>query len=119
MWRVSVGANYRVNDRWMVRGGLAFDQSPVNDVDRTPRLPDSDRTWLSIGAQYKHSKDLIVDAGFTYIIVEDSTINTNAGQHGAVRSAARELRLERRDLLDPGGVALLGGIRQKGWKQRR
>lgn len=79
VWRVSVGANYRVNDRWMLRGGLAFDQSPVNDVDRTPRLPDEDRTWLSFGAQYKYSPNLILDAGFTYIIVEDATVNTDAG----------------------------------------
>lgn len=79
VWRVSVGANYRVNDRWMLRGGLAFDQSPVNDIDRTPRLPDADRTWLSFGAQYKFSPNLTVDAGFTYIIVEDATINTDAG----------------------------------------
>lgn len=88
VWRVSVGANYRVNDRWMMRGGVAFDQSPVNDVDRTPRLPDSDRVWLAVGAQYKHSANLVVDAGFTYIIVDDSTINTNAGstaQYGLLR----------------------------------
>ena len=88
VWRVSVGANYRVDDRWMLRGGLACDQSPVNDVDRTPRLPDSDRTWLSFGAQYKYSQNLIIDGGFTYIFVDDSTINTNAGstaQYGLLR----------------------------------
>ena len=88
VWRVAFGANYRMNDRWMLRGGLAFDQSPVNDVDRTPRLPDSDRTWLSFGAQYKHSPALTVDAGFTYIFVKDSTIDTNAGstaQNGLLR----------------------------------
>jgi len=88
VWRFSVGANYRVNDRWMLRGGLAFDESPVNDTDRTPRLPDSDRTWLSFGAQYKHSQNLIIDGGFTYIWVDDSTVNTNAGstaQYGLLR----------------------------------
>ena len=87
-WRVSVGANYRVNDKWMVRGGVAYDESPVNDIDRTPRLPDSDRVWLSIGAQYKHSNHLIFDAGYTYIFVDDSTIDTNAGstaQYGLLR----------------------------------
>ena len=88
VWRFSVGANYRVNDRWMLRGGLAFDESPVNDTDRTPRLPDSDRTWISFGAQYKHSQNLTIDGGFTYIFIDDSTINTNAGstaQYGLLR----------------------------------
>jgi long-chain fatty acid transport protein len=88
VWRFSVGANYRVNDRWMLRGGLAYDESPVNDVDRTPRLPDSDRVWAAFGAQYKHSQNLIIDGGFTYIWVDDSTIDTNAGstaQYGLLR----------------------------------
>ena len=33
-WRVSVGANYRYDDKWTFRGGLAYDQSPVNNTDR-------------------------------------------------------------------------------------
>ena len=33
-WRVSAGANYRYSDNWTLRGGVAFDQSPVNDTDR-------------------------------------------------------------------------------------
>jgi long-chain fatty acid transport protein len=88
VWRVSVGANYRVNERLMLRGGIAFDPSPVNDTDRTPRLPDSDRTWLSFGGQYKFSPNLIVDAGFTYIFLKDASINTNNGstaQYGLLR----------------------------------
>jgi long-chain fatty acid transport protein len=88
VWRLSVGANYRVSDRWMLRGGLAWDESPVNDEDRTPRLPDSDRTWLSFGAQYKYSPNLTIDGGVTYIFVKDASINTNAGstaQNGLLR----------------------------------
>lgn len=79
VWRVSAGANYRVNDRWMLRGGLAYDQSAANDHDRSPRLPDTDRTWFAFGAQYKHAPNLVVDAGFTYIVVDDATLNTNRG----------------------------------------
>jgi len=78
-WRLSVGANYRHTDRWMFRGGIAWDQSPVNSTDRTPRLPDDDRWWFSAGAQYKYSNNLKFDAGFTYIFVDDAPINQNAG----------------------------------------
>jgi long-chain fatty acid transport protein len=78
-WRASVGANYHYNDQWMFRGGLAFDQSPVRDAQRTPRLPDNDRTWISFGAQYKFSPQLLLDAGYTYIFVKDPGINQNAG----------------------------------------
>jgi long-chain fatty acid transport protein len=78
-WRVSVGANYRYSDRWTYRGRIAWDQSPVNDTDRTPRLPDADRWWYSIGAQYKHSPNLKFDGGFTYIQSKDASINQGAG----------------------------------------
>jgi long-chain fatty acid transport protein len=78
-WRASIGANYHYNDQWMFRGGLAFDQSPVRDAQRTPRLPDNDRTWISFGAQYKFSPQLLLDAGYTYIFVKDPSINQNAG----------------------------------------
>jgi len=78
-WRIAVGANYRHTDQWMFRGGIAFDQSPVNNTDRTPRLPDDDRWWLSLGAQYKHSNNLKFDAGFTYVFVDSAPINQNAG----------------------------------------
>lgn len=82
-WRASVGANYHYSPEWMFRGGLAFDQSPVRDAQRTPRLPDNDRTWLSIGAQYRFSPQLSIDAGYTYIIVKDSSINQNEGSTAA------------------------------------
>jgi long-chain fatty acid transport protein len=78
-WRASVGANYHYSDQWMFRGGLAFDQSPIRDELRTPRLPDNDRTWISLGAQYKFSPQLLLDAGYTYIFVKDPSINQNAG----------------------------------------
>jgi long-chain fatty acid transport protein len=79
VWRYSVGANYHYNDAWMFRGGLAFDQSPVNTTDRTPRLPDADRTWVSVGAQYAINRNLKADAGFTYIFVKSPDISQNAG----------------------------------------
>ena len=63
----------------MFRGGIAWDQSPVNTADRTPRLPDDDRWWLSVGAQYKHSNNLKFEAGFSYIFVDNAQISQNAG----------------------------------------
>jgi long-chain fatty acid transport protein len=78
-WRGSVGANYHYTDQWMFRGGLAYDQSPIRDAQRTPRLPDNNRTWISVGAQYKFSPQIALDAGYTYIFIKDPGINQNAG----------------------------------------
>ena len=78
-WRVSVGATYHWNDAWSFRGGLAFDQSPVNTQDRTPRLPDADRVWIAIGAQYKFNRNLALDAGYVYIPLRSPDIAQNEG----------------------------------------
>lgn len=78
-WRGSIGANYHYNDQWMFRGGVAFDQSPVNDTDRTAQLPDEDRWWFSIGAQYKFNPQAWLDFGYTYIDIKTPSINQNGG----------------------------------------
>jgi len=87
-WRASVGASYFMGDQWKFRGGFAFDQSPVRDAERTPRLPDSDRYWLSAGAQYAWSKQMKFDVGVTYIFTSNASSDNNAGstaQYGLLK----------------------------------
>lgn len=82
-WRFAVGANYRYNGEWLFRGGLAYDQSPVQDANRTSRLPDADRTWLALGFKYTANPKLWFDVGAAYIWVAGASINdmgsTNLG----------------------------------------
>ena len=78
-YRYGVGANYRHSDAWTFKMGVAFDQTPVNDTDRTPRLPDQDRTWLSFGAKYGISNDTGVDFGYAHLFIKEAPINQNAG----------------------------------------
>ena len=78
-WRFSAGANYRYTDVWTFRGGVAYDQTPVRSADLTPRLPDGDRTWLALGAQYKFSPAIALDFAWAYIFIKDPGISQNAG----------------------------------------
>ena len=82
-WRVAAGANYHYNERWMARIGIAFDQSPVSDAYRTARIPDSSRTWLSVGGQYKVSLASAVDFGYAHLFVNNASINQNQMASGA------------------------------------
>ena len=83
-WRVGVGANYHLDDQWTLRVGVAFDQSPVRAADRSPRVPDQDRKWVAVGAQYRVSKQLAVDIGYAHLFVNDSGVNLcNAAQAAA------------------------------------
>jgi long-chain fatty acid transport protein len=74
-WRVGLGANYQLTDQWKLRLGVAYDTTPVQDQYRTPRLPDSDRTWLAIGAQYAMTKQLALDFGYAYLFAADANSN--------------------------------------------
>jgi len=62
---------------------VAYDQSPVRDAERTPRLPDNDRTWLAVGVQYRYSPSLSFDLAYAYIWVRDPNINQNEGNTAA------------------------------------
>ncbi len=76
--RVSLGTTHHYNPQWLVRAGLAFDQSPVKDEFRTPRIPDNNRTWLALGGQYKPSATSAIDFGYAHLFVSDASINSGA-----------------------------------------
>jgi long-chain fatty acid transport protein len=82
-WRLSAGATYHMNDQWSFRGGVAWDQGPTNDADRTPRLPDESRFWLAAGAQYRFNRNVKLDGGFIYVFVNDAAINQTDGSQAA------------------------------------
>ena len=79
------GINYYYDDKTVLRAGMAYDQSPVNNIDRSARLPDSDRTWLAIGGRYKYNSSLNFDVGAAYIFVKNGSIN-NSGSPASIAS---------------------------------
>lgn len=74
-WKLSLGVNYRTGGAWLLRAGLAFDQSPVDTPSRTARLPDADRTWLAAGAQYRFGSGTTLDVGAAYVWVKKASID--------------------------------------------
>jgi long-chain fatty acid transport protein len=89
-WIVSAGGEFDYSERLKLRGGLAYEQSPIRSPDeRTPRVPDNDRIWASIGASYKWSEATTLDFAYSHVFVEDGRLdrctNTNANCAGGVR----------------------------------
>ena len=76
-WAFAIGAEHDLTDRWTIRAGYQFDETPTTDQFRTSRTPDGDRNWFSGGATYKVNDKLDLDFAATYIDVEDGTININ------------------------------------------
>jgi len=77
-WRVAAGANYALNDTWMLKGGLAYDQTPVKgSATRLSSLPDNNRVWLSAGTRYQVGQAGKVDVGVSYLLIGDADIDNN------------------------------------------
>ncbi len=67
-WLFSVGADYKLNDAWTVRGGVAYEKDPVSDnKKRMAVIPDTDRLWLSVGATWHAAQNFQIDGGFSYL----------------------------------------------------
>lgn len=77
----SIGGEYKIDPAWTIRAGIGFEKSPISDVERTPRLPDNDRTWYSAGLSWKPAfmPGLNLDLGYSYIDVKSTPINVVAG----------------------------------------
>ncbi len=74
--RFAIGTEYTHNNKFKYRAGLALDQTPVpHDSQRSPRVPDADRTWLSLGMTYTHSRTLSFDLGYAHLFVDDPELN--------------------------------------------
>lgn len=74
-WRVALGANYRLNDAWKLKMGIAYDETPVKGkAHRLVSLPDNDRTWFSVGGQWTVAKGSTVDLGAAYLYVPKTKI---------------------------------------------
>lgn len=78
-WYFSAGAEYAYSDTLTLRGGVAYEKSPVPDATRTPRVPDNDRYWLSIGATYKFSDMMTAHVAYSHVFMDDGNINLTAG----------------------------------------
>jgi long-chain fatty acid transport protein len=82
-WRFALGGTYAVTPSLKLRAGVAYDETPVPNATRTPRLPDPDRTWIAIGAHWQASEMLRMDFGYAHLFSDDAPLNENAGNTNA------------------------------------
>ncbi|MEX4621722.1 OmpP1/FadL family transporter [Haemophilus influenzae] len=64
--RVALGASYNLYEKLTLRAGIAYDQA-ASRHQRSAAIPDTDRTWYSLGATYKFTPHLSVDLGYAYL----------------------------------------------------
>jgi long-chain fatty acid transport protein len=85
-WRFALGGTYKYSDSMRLKFGTAYDQTPVKGAPtRLVALPDNNRLWLSLGAQWQSSKASTLDVGVAYLIMKDAPIDNNQATQGRGR----------------------------------
>ena len=78
----ALGVSKQLDEQWKLRLGVAYEKSAVGDEYRTPRIPDSDRTWYSAGLEYKYNEHLTFNVGYTHISAESAKVNLRGDHAG-------------------------------------
>ena len=88
-WLFALGADYKINEQWTVRGGIAYEENAAgkDQTYRVATIPDGDRLFLSLGCSYNFDKHWSVDSavlwvqglGTTEFYAHDRTDYQNAG----------------------------------------
>ncbi|MBE2893782.1 outer membrane protein transport protein [Spirabiliibacterium falconis] len=81
--RFAVGVSYDVDQKLTLRGGAAYDKSPVQDGYYSISIPDADRIWLSVGATYRFTPNLSADIGYAHLFAKDNTFVEKDSKLGA------------------------------------
>lgn len=84
-WRFAVGATYNPSPELALRMGLAYDQTVIpSDEYRTPRIPDQDRYWVTVGGGYQLTPSWSFDLAYAHLFVSDAKLNkvdTGSGEN--------------------------------------
>lgn len=79
VFRYSLGLNYQLNAKLLLRAGIALDEEAIPSPQRrSARSPGNDRTWFAIGAGYRVSNKLSFDLGYTHILLDDAAIDNDS-----------------------------------------
>ena len=63
----SIGGEYQLTSQWALRAGVAFEKSPIDNSNRTVRLPDTDRIYASFGASYDWNEQIRLSASYAHV----------------------------------------------------
>lgn len=81
-WFASLGAEYRIDDRWTLRAGIAFDEAAAPRLTLEPRIPDADRYWIAAGVGYQWNSNVDLHFALSHLFAPQSTIDQTIFQPG-------------------------------------
>lgn len=72
---IRIGGEYALNERWALRAGYVWDESPVPDTTRAPELPGSDRQMVMFGAGWSNGR-VGIDLAYSCLWADDAPMGT-------------------------------------------
>jgi long-chain fatty acid transport protein len=76
-WFISGGGEYDYAPDITLRGGVAWEKSPVQSAPSLSALPDSDRLWLTMGGSYRYSQATTLDVSYAHVFFDDSRLRAD------------------------------------------
>src|SRR5690554_2816986 len=77
-YRIAVGANYKLDEKVTVRGGMAFDTTPIKSQYVQPDFPFGNYKAISLGATYSISQDTAIDMGIQHTLKQERDMDSTA-----------------------------------------
>ena len=85
-WHYALGAQYRFAPEWLLSVGVAYDESPVDNKDRTPDMPLDRQIRYATGIQYDLNENMTIGAAYTFLDAGDAEISlTNNPVRGELK----------------------------------
>lgn len=91
-WRVELRSRYDVTPKTALQGLLGYDETPINDVDRSTRLPETNKYIAGAGIEYKITP--VAGLMFNYahsFSIGTPTINNTDPNTGTVTSGTTDV----------------------------
>ncbi|MGA8135438.1 MAG: outer membrane protein transport protein [Pseudomonas gingeri] len=82
-WAGAVGTSYQLDPQWLLRAGYSYDPSPVQNADRSVRIPVGNRNTLALGAVFSPNADITIDVAYAYIW--DSTASVRESNNSGLQ----------------------------------
>jgi long-chain fatty acid transport protein len=74
-WLIMLGGEYDLTEKWTLRAGYGYNETPVPDGTADPSLPTGDTHAVSLGAGYKFSEKISFDVAGIVAYGEKRTLN--------------------------------------------
>jgi long-chain fatty acid transport protein len=71
----SVGTHYKLNEQWMLRGSIKYEQTPTVNDERQVAFPDESKLGLQIGSRYQMTKRIALDLIYGHVFVKEADIH--------------------------------------------